>query len=161
MYYNIIYIGDFTDDQIEETHDLINEFCDMRRTYFPNMMTNYLHVMESGELISQLKHHRNLFRFCCIGVEACIGIVRRFILNRTQRGGATGAKKVNGPGKVLFTNAKAMGKMMLRKVGRTIASNSTDPHCYDKFYLEGKRINNAIASCTHSYKSFALNMVCN
>ena len=126
----------------------------MRRTHFPNMMTNYLHVLESGELKQQLKHHRNLYRYCCIGVEACIGVVRRFILNRTQRGGATGAKNDSGEGRKLMTNAKAVKKMMLRKFGRQVDNLSPTKGWWDTFYENGKKISNAVYSKQQQKRRF-------
>lgn len=47
--FNVLaYRGDFSDEQIEKLQLLIDEFCDIRRKYFPNLMTNYLDIFESG-----------------------------------------------------------------------------------------------------------------
>ena len=99
----------------------------MHRKHFNNTFTNYFHIFESVEIKKQLYYHRNLFNHSCIGVEAMIGIIRSYVLKRTQRGGCTKRINIDGKGFQKYTIAKAVGKIMLRRACAQLTAMSKKP----------------------------------
>ncbi len=87
---------DFADEAIDVDHDMcldfMGEYIDLAG---PDNVTNYIHLIGSGHLVSYLKNFRNLYKFSQQGWAALNAKVRCVYLSQTQRGGNVFSKMQN------------------------------------------------------------------
>jgi hypothetical protein len=114
---------DFTDDEISMLQIEMDRFCLLFIQMFGTAAeTNYIHLLESGDLIYYLKRFRNLHRHNTTCIEATVAYLRGFLLRKTQHWGNSG----KGKSKRKFASAEALQKIMLRKAGRSIGRARTN-----------------------------------
>lgn len=80
--------NDMTNAEIDEWQvrvDLL--MVKLLATHGRHIVTTYFHSLRAGHFRYYLKKFKNIFRFANIGFEACNGLIRGFVLRRTQRGG--------------------------------------------------------------------------
>ena len=108
---------DFTDEEIVLLQIEMDKFCTLFTTMFGTAAeTNYIHLLESGDLTYYLKKYRNLHRHNTTCIEATVAYLRGFLLRKTQHWGNSGT----GSNKRKFASAEALQKIMLRNAGRLI-----------------------------------------
>ena len=82
---------DFTDDDLEEFQDLIDEwFYEYVHLVGLPGISNYIHLLGAGHLYFYKKKYGNLFRCQQQGWEMKSSIIASFIMRQTRRGGAGG-----------------------------------------------------------------------
>jgi len=81
-------------------------------------VSNYVHDLISGHIRFFLRKFGNIYRFGNVGFESFVGVVRSFVMRRTQEGGHSGDKKP----KKKRTIARAMGQFAHVRLGCTLAA---------------------------------------
>lgn len=85
---------EFTAKDIDDFQKDADAFC---RSYIEVLggddVTNYVHDLMAGHFRTFLRKYGNIYRYANIGFESFIGVIRSFVLRRTQRGGSCGKKE--------------------------------------------------------------------
>jgi hypothetical protein len=127
---------DFTDSDIDDLQDKMDEFCELYIKMFGrDHVTNYIHMLAAGHFRYYYRIYRNLHRHANHGWEALNGVLKNFMLRRTQHGGHGGAHRNIVP------LAQSMMSMAVRR-GIYLLDGDTNELVH-KCIEEGKQIKKA------------------
>ncbi|KAJ1380500.1 hypothetical protein B484DRAFT_412033 [Ochromonadaceae sp. CCMP2298] len=144
---------DFTEPQIRVLQREMDVFCtDYVDGFSKHDVTNYIHVLQSGEIRYFLRRYGSLYRHANIGLEACVKVMRTASQRGTQHGGHKGNQRSDHPTKAGIVDPsnvartqslpRAMGLYMCRRASDQLGQFAP---CKEDFIKElatnGKRWN--------------------
>ena len=81
----------FLDEEIENFQNSIDLFFqDWVKLWGEKLISNYIHMYQSGHISELLYHWRNLYKYSQQGWEALNTAIKSFFFRRTNRGGFSG-----------------------------------------------------------------------